>query len=167
MRFATLYRTTVSLPLVLSACCNCGLLVPGTNSSHSSLHLRAVFVVFVLAISNGQTQSSSSQSSGCSSSTLWHNLVLVVGAAVSSWLERQCSSGKQGNRCLGNAFFNGSHSGESMAWLPKSHGRCISEKTNNSAKMAKHPFWWRSNESSGETALDKHKLIASYQALNV
>ena len=88
-----------------------------------------------------QTQSSSSQSSGCSSSsTLWHNLVLVVDAAVASWLERQCSSGKQGDRCLGNAFFNGSHSGESMAWLPKSHGRCISEKTNNSAKMAKMPL---------------------------
>ena len=34
-------------------------------------------------------------------------------------------------------------------------------------KWQKYPFWWRSNDSSGETALDKHKLIASCQALNV
>ncbi len=97
-------------------------------------------------------------------------LVLVVGAAVSSWLEHQCSSGKQGNRWLGNAFFNGSRLTPANEWLGcqrATDDALFHKKQIIQPKWQKYPFWGRSNDSSGESALDKHKLIASYQALNV
>ena len=72
----------------------------------------------------------------------------VVGAAVSSSLDHQCNPCVKGHGCPANANPSWLHSGEPMAWSPKSHGRIISENPNNSAKTTKCPTWRPSNKSS-------------------
>ena len=61
-----------------------------------------------------------SRSSRCSNSTWGYHLVLVVWVAVSSWLDTRYNPGKVGLGFTVKANSSWLHSGEPMAWYPKS-----------------------------------------------